>query len=117
MVKLDDNKDEREAFLKKWEGRADVIDFQTCVDYKDFYNLREVTKWNPACTDPFKRLLVNYDGNIIPCCTGYGRYFSLGNAKDITLQEAWNCETINKLRELLLVGNLPKACRNCREIK
>lgn len=117
MVKLDDNKDEREAFLEKWENRADVIDFQTCVDFRDVNDVEGVVKWSNDCTQPFKRLYINYDGTITPCCTSYGKYFTLGNARDMTLQEAWDCDTINKLRKMLLDGDLPKSCRKCREIK
>ena len=116
MVKLKENENEREAFLKKWENRADIIDFQTCVDFKDTKDIYNVVKWNPECSQPFKRLYVNYDGTITPCCTPYGGYWSLGNIKDTTLEEVWHGEKINKLRALLKNKDMPNFCRKCREI-
>ena len=116
MVKLKENENEREAFLKKWENRADIIDFQTCVDFVDINDLDNVVKWNPECTQPFKRLNINYDGTITPCCTPYGGYWSLGNIKDTTLEEVWHGEKINKLRALLKNKDMPNFCRKCREI-
>ena len=116
MVKLKENENEREAFLKKWENRADIIDFQTCVDFVDINDLDNVVKWNPECTQPFKRLSIDYDGTIIPCCSGYGSHYPLGNIKDTTLEEVWHGEKINKLRALLKNKDMPNFCRKCREI-
>ena len=116
MVKLKENKNEREAFLKKWENRADIIDLQTCVDFVDVNDINNVKKYNPDCTQPFKRITIFHDGTICPCCSGYGIHYPLGNIKDITLEEAWNGEKMNKLRELIKNNNMPNFCRKCREI-
>lgn len=116
MVKLKENENEREAFLKKWENRADVIDFQTCVDFTDLNDINNVKNWNNECIQPFKRMYINYDGIIYPCCTAYTIHYPLGNIKDISLEEAWNGEKINKLRELLKKKDMPNFCRKCREI-
>ena len=119
MVKLKENEHEREAFLDKWKNRADVIDFQTCVDFSDIYDIDHVVNWKrEACTQPFKRLYVEYDGTVYPCCSGYCVHFPLGNIKEMSLAEIWNSKKLNSFRKSVLDGNnLPKACRKCREIK
>lgn len=116
MVKLKENENEREAFLKKWENRADMIDFQTYIDFVDVNDIDNVKKWNPECTQPFKRLSILEDGTIIPCCSGYGTHYPLGNIKDMSLEEAWYGEKMNKLRELIKNNNMPNFCRKCRAI-
>ena len=119
MVKLKENENEREAFLKKWENRADVIDFQTCVDFQDINDIDNVVNWmKKPCFQAFKRLYVHYNGNVYPCCNGYGIHYPLGNIKDMSLAEIWNSKRLNDFRKLVLDGNtLPNFCRKCQEIK
>jgi radical SAM protein with 4Fe4S-binding SPASM domain len=54
-------------------------------------------------------------GNLFPCASLYKRYHRLGNIKDMTIQEAWNCDYIKKLREEMLTGKLNDVCKNCLE--
>lgn len=114
MVMMDDNVDEREAFLEKWKGKADIIDFQVMMDASHIENLADVTEYTAECMEPFRRLAVRYDGVVLPCCTSYGKYFPLGNIRDVSLKEMWEGEKICNLREELKSKNFNKACRNCK---
>ena len=114
MVMMDDNADEREKFLEKWQGIADIIDFQVLMDASHIDNLADVTEYTAECMDPFRRLAIRYDGMILPCCTSYGNYFPLGNIQSISLQEAWTGQTIHNLREEIKSKKFNKVCRNCR---
>ena len=114
MVMMDDNVDEREAFLEKWKGKADIIDFQVMMDASHIENLADVTEYTAECMEPFRRLAVRYDGVVLPCCTSYGKYFPLGNIQDISLKGMWEGEKIHKLREEIKSKNFNKACRNCK---
>lgn len=117
MVELDDNKEERIAFLEKWKDKADVIDYQACVDFSDMDNFENVKKYSTDCLDPFKRLEIGYDGSIYPCCTFYNKYHVLGNINEISLKEAWQCQKINTLRESIRSKCFPKVCKKCRELR
>ena len=113
MVKMPENKDQREEFLHKWEGKADIIDFQTLVSYGKVKDRKKKEEYT-GCMDPFRRLYVNYDGAIYPCCVlGYQDAHYLGNIKDITLMDAWNSTKLKKLREELRSGNLSENCIRC----
>ena len=113
MVKMLDNADQREEFLHKWEGKADIIDFQTLVSYGKAKEIKKKEKYT-GCMDPFRRLYVNYDGAIYPCCVlGYQDAHYLGNIKDSTLMDAWNSPKLKKLREELRSGNLSENCLRC----
>jgi radical SAM domain protein len=114
MVMMDDNVDEREAFLEKWKGKADIIDFQVMMDASHIENLADVTEYTAECVEPFRRLAIRYDGVVLPCCTSYGNYFPLGNIRDSSLKEMWEGEKICKLREEIKTKHFNKVCRNCK---
>ena len=101
--------------MQKWEGKADIIDYQNLIEYKDNDKQRRVGFYeNFSCLDPFRRLYVNYDGNIYPCCmTGFLEGHYLGNIKEITLMEAWNGAVLDKLRDELRSGKLSENCIRC----
>ena len=115
MVMMDDNVDERKAFLEKWKGKADIIDFQVMMDASHIENLANVTEYTAECMEPFRRLAVRYDGVVLPCCTSYGNFFPLGNIRDTSLKEMWEGEKIRHLREEIKSKNFNKVCRNCKK--
>lgn len=115
MVKMEENLDQRDEFLHKWEGRAAIIDYQTLVEY-DNQKHQNVNMENVVCNcmDPFKRLYVNYDGSIYPCCvSGFQEGHYLGNIEDITLLDAWNSDKMRMLRNELRTGQLSENCMKC----
>ena len=112
MVKMEDNVDQREEFLQKWEGKADIIDYQTLVKYGKEPTIVKFAYLD--CKDPFRRLYVNYDGSIYPCCvSGFQEPHCLGNIKEITLMEAWNSPKLQNLREELASGDVSENCMRC----
>lgn len=109
-----DNADEQEAFLEKWKDKADVVDFQDLVDFSHAADLVEVPDHEYWCGQPFQRLLIDFEGNIYPCCcSGYYRYLRLGNIAEMTLMEAWHSPKMNAIRESFLTQQLNKVCLNC----
>ena len=108
-----ENKNEVDEFYCKWENKVDVIDFQKLIDH---------TKKNQSvddfifkkCQGPFTTLAVTCEGEIIPCCSEYGKELSLGNLKDMSIIEAWNCEKMQMLRKAFLEkANIPQICQIC----
>jgi len=76
--------------------------------------LKEESK-DYKCSFPFKQLVVNHKGNILPCCTMYGDKLRLGNVKDMTLKEAWDSPKAKELRKLHKDGNYREnpICNRC----
>lgn len=111
-----DNEDEKEEFKKKWENKADIVDFQKFIDLSSVVNLEEKKqKKEYFCPDPFQRIVIDYKGNMYGCCCiGYNRYFKLGNLDSITIMEAWNSDRMVQLRNSFLTQNLNNVCLNCR---
>ena len=69
------------------------------------------------CPSPWDQLIVNAQGEILPCCCDYeGTSLSLGNLRDMTLREAWEGETMRRLRQMHVerrFAELP-LCNDCR---
>jgi MoaA/NifB/PqqE/SkfB family radical SAM enzyme len=63
------------------------------------------------CTQPWTRLLIQYDANAIPCCFGHP---SIGSLRGVSFCELMNGEEVRRLRRSLLTGDsLPESCRAC----
>jgi sulfatase maturation enzyme AslB (radical SAM superfamily) len=76
---------------------------------------REVLIWRKKyvaepvkCRLPWEHLLVVTDGRTQNCCY-QGQ--SLGNLEEQTLEEIWNGEKINEVRESLTNGIIPELCK------
>lgn len=108
-----DNEHEVHDFFKKWKDEVEIIDYQDLMDYSCREIKTEFIDTDRNCNAPFSRLFVGWDGEIYPCCTDWGRNISLGNIRDITIEEAWNGKIINELREELLQHKYRDICKNC----
>ena len=118
------NEHEHEAFLNKWQGIVDYVDFQRLMDLGNVDELREtgtvegiedLVPESTHCAYPFNSLHVWANGDITPCCTFYAKSSKLimGNTGVDTLADVWNGEKLKALRGELLSGDLNTVCRVC----
>ena len=110
---MPENKDEKEAFFDKWKDKVQFIDYQNLVHFEDMSIKKDLPETEEKCGAPFSRLMIDCYGNIFPCCTEWSKYLPLGNVANMSIKEAWNCETIVKLRHQISDGNLCDVCKNC----
>lgn len=113
FVDQKENHHEVNQFIEKWRNIVEIIDIQDFCDFKNVEHLQELPNKPYKCPDPFRSLMVDYNGDIYPCCTFYNKYFCLGNLNEVSLLEAWNGSKIKLLRKNILDGNMPMPCRNC----
>jgi len=95
---------EEEAFREFWQDRVDMLAFQKMNDLPDrdsglTLNGR-VPKERRGCTFPFKQLVVDYEGDILPCCKMGGKKLALGNIDNMTLSGAWNSDKMKALQQM-----------------
>jgi radical SAM protein with 4Fe4S-binding SPASM domain len=110
---------EIEAFAERWDGIADAIGFQEQValpgvDDDELLNgMRSEEKFR--CSFPFKLVVIDSAGHILPCCTFSGREMPIGDIRTGTVGEAWRSERMVELRrihrESLWESN--PVCRHC----
>lgn len=66
------------------------------------------------CTPLFNRIHVTYDGFLTACCVDFNHDLLVADLKKVSLQEAWNCENMTRLRERHLNKDLEGTmCYNC----
>ena len=66
------------------------------------------------CILPFTHLSTRPNGDITPCCRSRD---TLGNIKEMTLEEAWNGEKQQELRRQLLNGEQAPLCYQCWDME
>ena len=80
----------------------------------DEYNLKDIPF--TFCPQPYRRLMITCDGNVLPCCSYYGLDLIMGNIYKDSVYNIWNGKKIKELR--LKVNGLkeeqPASCRKCR---
>lgn len=110
MVVTDVNQDETEAFLRLFEGIADLINFNK--ESRDMTKISENTvrdERNGAllnirehgfiCSMPWQRLRVYWDGSIGLCCNDYWGAVSHLNVKEYSIEEIWKRLDIQRYRD------------------
>ena len=53
------------------------------------------------------------NGNVYPCCRGWGDTLKMGNVFEQSAEEIWNGTAYRKLREEFFTGNLNERCSTC----
>lgn len=87
-------------FFDQWKNVADLITFQTMNNVPDQNTglaIETFAKPKP-CDFPFKQLVIDHEGNILPCCKLPGRKLKIGNIDSMSIQEAWQSERMKDLR-------------------
>lgn len=66
------------------------------------------------CMTPWMYLSIAWDGDVVPCCFDYDKKYVLGNVRTQGLNEIWNGQPMQKLREEFLSGGVTNPlCQGC----
>tara|TARA_R110002050_G_scaffold12524_5_gene41050 strand:- start:2221 stop:3192 length:972 start_codon:yes stop_codon:yes gene_type:complete len=113
------NINQEKQFIKFWKGKADIIIIQEMnevIDNKSDLFIKN-DKSNYKCSYPFKQLVVDAQGRILPCCCMNGVELQIGSIKEMSLKEAWNSKKMRDLRDLHKKGDYKSnpICKRCIE--
>lgn len=124
------NFQEYEKFVSQWKGKVDSLGIQYVQNpfeegkfkdesKKDLIMLDD-KKYVPEkfhCAEPFKRLVLRSNGDVLPCCSFYAVEMVIGNWKKMPLSEIWNGEQMKELRRIHKKGDYTKnkICKVCVE--
>lgn len=101
FVKQPENKDELQEFCLFWqEQKVDSIGIQDYSDWSTEKNFDKYKNLNFQCNMPFNRLVIRYNGDILPCCLFLSDKLVLGNIYDDSIDNIWNSEKMHELRQL-----------------
>ncbi len=103
-----------------WEEAADYIAYwETVVDHVRLQPKLIAAPRQDPCPELFGKdygkLVVLWDGTVIPCCVDYNATLKLGNAWDRPVPELWRAHALDRLRERHLQGDFPARCAECQE--
>jgi radical SAM protein with 4Fe4S-binding SPASM domain len=123
------NAHELDEFMKTWTGKADSLGIQQAQNpFKEGHfkfegrgeaimDQNAVSPESFHCPEPFKRLNLRSDGTVLPCCSFQAVDLVVGDWKKQSLQEIWNSDKMNALRDVHRAGDYRKipACKACIE--
>lgn len=97
-------------FLDTWAGHKEELIRESHVHPPEF---------RTACAEPWNRVAVLQNGDVVPCCRDAFGQIVYGNLMTHSLEEIEeNSPVLRKLRKLMLShkwDELPEPCRSCRE--
>jgi len=113
------NESEESEFINYWSDKADMVIIQEMYETIDKISNIFIpgTNKNFRCSFPFKQLVINHQGDILPCCTMHGLKMIIGNVCTMTMYEAWNSFRMKTLREIHRTGryDLNPVCNYCHD--
>jgi radical SAM protein with 4Fe4S-binding SPASM domain len=121
MVVMEENKDEVDDFIKQWSNIVDTVNWGldhhfVLKEKPEIINDIKTEPDNFCCSQLWQRLIVNWDGECLPCCLDVERDLLVGNTHNNSLQQIWLHSKLYKLlREKHKSGNYQdiKRCKHC----
>ena len=124
IVRTNINEHEVEDFVSFWSDKVDMVGIQEFVkppiSSKKIDSKTSINKKDKGfrCSFPFKQIVINNEGEVLPCCTFWGEKLSLGNInQSSSIKELWNSQNMKERRELHKNGKYydNEVCRSCVE--
>ncbi len=122
IIEMDLTKAEIKPFQRLWSGVADMVYVNHYNTWTGIFPDRNTQKINTnrfifPCKNPWREMIINYNGDIAFCCMDFNSTIVLGNIMEQTIEEIWHSEKMEKLRKLHLQGryNEIPICRTCNE--
>ena len=116
------NEGEIRAFKRYWKRRGIKATASPCENRGG--NIEEDGNLYPyglqgmlGCIRPSVTAVVVYNGDVVLCCVDWWRTEVLGNLRDQSLEEIWNCDRIQEIRRGHAEGDrsvLPPICQDCK---
>ena len=67
------------------------------------------------CNFPFRKLVIDYSGNVILCCNDFLSVTNMGNIHEKSLIECWNSPQFNQYRDSLVAMKRTGLCSKCND--
>lgn len=122
MIEFKLNKEHTDKFIEQWRDKKVEVEVREFFPWteKDLVELGEVKKWKPfmPCPFPWQYVVVQYNGDIVPCCRDYNGTNKILNVKDNTLKEIWNSDEYIAFRKQHETGDYKDNdfCKDCMDI-
>jgi len=121
MIRMQWSSQGEDQFRTRWQelgGEVEIRDFFPW-NKKELIPLGTIEKYPPhmPCPFPWQYLVVQWNGDVVPCCRDFNAVNCLGNVTDLSLKEIWNSTGYEQFRESMSKGEFePGMCAECMEI-
>jgi radical SAM protein with 4Fe4S-binding SPASM domain len=100
------NEHETDSFIDYWRKHgADQVAIQEYINAEpgkaNLFPKDRHTVNDFVCLDPFRRLSIRSNGDILPCCIIYGSSMKLGNVATDSIYDVWRSKKICDLRKMI----------------
>jgi radical SAM protein with 4Fe4S-binding SPASM domain len=122
IIEMSLNKEEDiRTFTSRWKLRDGLnLTIKPLYNYADqvqnIHNLGNFPENNSdrrVCVEPWRGLVIGWDGIVVPCCNDFNYKFTLGDVSLNTLAEIWNSDKIQEMRKCQRNG-LQKSIELCK---
>jgi len=93
-----ENTQDLQSMEKLWGGLVDQVAFVNYNPWENSYDKKPNDIIEP-CSDLWRRMFVWWDGKTNPCDVDYKSHLSVGNFSKNSIEQLWNSENYNNLRE------------------
>lgn len=122
MISLKANINHSDSFKKQWEKKGITVEIRPFFPWseKEMAELGEFEKYPPfmPCPFPWQYLVVQWNGDVVPCCRDYNGVNRIGNVKDNSLKDIWNGPNYAAFRQQHRIGDYKgnSFCNDCMDI-
>jgi radical SAM protein with 4Fe4S-binding SPASM domain len=118
LIRTRINEHQAEAFQARWGAHAEVRPFFPWND-PELAHLGDWEHLPPGmpCPFPWRYLVVQWNGDVVPCCRDCDGEVVLGNVAGQTLKEIWNGPEYKEFRRRLAEPGRPAGmCGPCMDL-
>ncbi len=119
MIRMRRNEGQIEAYRARWKQQnmeVEIRDFFPWGETK-MASLGEYEQYPPymPCPFPWQYVVVQWNGDVVPCCRDYNAVLKIGNVKNSTLKQIWNGREYREFRSQMasVVFRNNPVCKQC----
>jgi len=110
------NQHEVDEFYEYWKDKVDYVAFQDYVrppvETPDIMSQR-CKGIDQICDQPWNRVTVRANGEVLPCCSFWGYYLNVGNVNSKSIYDIWNGAKIDMIRSSFESNSPNDICNKC----
>lgn len=103
MVRMKANAHEVGEFIELWKPYVDDIRIADVTDRGQGGHLAvgdQVAVGRQLCPQPWQRMMVSPNGEVVPCCADWGKEWVIGDVNKQSLKEIWTGPRMEAMRQL-----------------
>lgn len=121
FVKTKLNEGELQAFINHWKPKVDYLSIQELIEFDEMRLAltpdSRIQNLDFRCHQPWHRLTIRANGDVLPCCTIWGQQLPVGNIRERSLADLWKSPAMVELRTIHAEGRYYEnaVCKRCAE--